>query len=192
MTITLALNRKNPSRLLDTIREALAAQPSNLRVELVGPGFIVPDHALMLFHALRNRPATTRLHIHSHTCLSDGAILVWLAGDSRSIRPDAWIQLSGTAEPDIPLPHPLFPSAIPLAAEYPSETDLRSIHTHLDEFLPVHEIAGLRLLHADLADLALLSTPGEADPLDLLLSHATDQPQHPSAPEFHGPRTTRR
>jgi hypothetical protein len=31
--------------------------------------------------------------MHTHTCLSNGAELIWLAADTRTIRADAWIQL---------------------------------------------------------------------------------------------------
>ena len=139
----------------------------SLRIELLGPGMMLHDTALMLFHELRSRPSSFRLHIHSHTCLLDGAVLLWLAGDTRSIRPDAWIQIGAVDEffPTPPESSTEYPTAIAVLEESPAETDLRTIHRHLDEHLPVAEIAGLRLFEPDLRDLHLLSDPGAKDPL---------------------------
>jgi hypothetical protein len=161
-THSLTLTDKKPARLLAGIRAALAHPAPRLHLDLLGPGFMLHDTALMVYHALRDRPASTHLHIHSHTCLSDGAVLVWLAGDSRSIRPDAWIELTDPHAPEPPpaTNSPDYPTAIHTEDEFPSTTDLRSIRAHLDEFLPVREITGLRLFPAELRDLGLL------DPLD--------------------------
>jgi hypothetical protein len=163
----LNLAEKNPSRLLATLQSGLEEAKRSLRIELLGPGMMLHDTALMLFHELRSRPSTLRLHIHSHTCLLDGAILVWLAGDTRTIRPDAWIQIGAIDEffPTPPESSTDYPSAIAVLEESPAETDLRTIHRHLDEFLPVPEIAGLRLFEPTLSELHLLSRPGAPDPL---------------------------
>jgi hypothetical protein len=163
----LNLAEKNPSRLLATLQSGLAEAKRSLHIELLGPGVMVHDTALMLYHEILSRPSPLRLHIHSHTCLLDGAVLLWLAGNTRSIRPDAWIQVRALNESwgANPTPSPDYPTAIAVLEESPAETDLRTIHRHLGEYLPVHEITGLRLFPAELSELHLLSDPGTKDPL---------------------------
>lgn len=160
----LYLAQKNPARILEAIQTGLAAGGENLRIDLLGPGCMLNDTALMAYHVLRERPGSMRLHAHSHTCLINGAILPWLAADTRSIRPDAWIQVSHPREGGEPLGLKEYPTALS-GEEPPSLTDLRTIHRLLNEFLPVEEIAGMRLFEADLRELGLISEPGEIDPL---------------------------
>lgn len=58
---------------------------------LIGPGQLLMDTALALYEIILARPAGVRLHVHSHTWLEDAEVLVWLAGDTRTLRPGAWI-----------------------------------------------------------------------------------------------------
>lgn len=178
----LNLAEKNPSRLLATLQSGLAEAKRSLRIELLGPGVMVHDTALMLYHEILSRPSPLRLHIHSHTCLLDGAVLLWLAGDTRTIRPDAWIQIGAIDEffPTPPESSTDYPTAIAVLEESPAETDLRTIHRHLDEHLPVPEIAGLRLFEPDLRELHLLSDPGTTDPL---AAYFQSEPPSADAPE---------
>jgi hypothetical protein len=86
-------------------------------------------------------------------------VLIWLAADTRTIRADAWIQLCHV--PKTPKPrrnrqHTNYASGLPVEDEQPADTDLRTIMRHLDEWLPVSEIAGMRLFERDLRDLALI------------------------------------
>lgn len=164
--MVLNLSDRNPARLLSGLREGLALNGGAVHLELVGPALMCHDTALMLYHELRSRPRVGHLHIHSHTCLFDGAVLLWLAGDSRTLRPDGWIQLS-----EIPCTPPTgrasrpggvdYCEAIAASEERPADTDLRRIMDHLDEWLPVHEIAGLRLFPNELRDLGLLASEAE-------------------------------
>lgn len=154
--IHLNLAERDPTRLLATIEEALAGEPGEITIELIGPGILLHDNALMLFEELRNRPAHTRLHVRARTCLIDGAILLWLAGDTRSMREDGWIQLSaaqgGLADAD----GTDGGVSLLIEDEEPANTDLRSIHRHIGEWLPVHEITGRRLFENELREFGLL------------------------------------
>jgi hypothetical protein len=87
--------------------------------------------------------------------------------DSRSIRPDAWIQVSDGEEilEECNPGHGDYSTAVLAACESAANTDLRTIFHLLDEYLPVSEIAGLRLFESDLRDLGLIRHPEEADPL---------------------------
>jgi len=122
----------------------------------------------MLFEELQNRPSQTRLHIRARTCLIDGAVLLWLAGDTRSMRPDGWIQItalpvtpqnSGGGFDDV---------SFLIEDEEPANTDLRSIHRHINEWLPVQEIAGLRLFEKDLREFGMLDDTESSNHLTAL------------------------
>ena len=158
----LNLSDTNPSKLLQTLQAAFMNKDKNVTLDLLGPGLILNDTALMLYEEIRNRPSCTKVHIHSRTCLFDGAILLWLAGDTRTIRSDAWIQVSEIPEEPIRPQRPHrrrlaeYSNAIPIRDEYPAETDLRSIIKFLGAWLPVEEIAGLRLFESELRDLGLI------------------------------------
>jgi hypothetical protein len=176
----LNLADKNPARLLASLRGILSGADSSLQIDLTGPGSLMPDTALMIFHELRARPSSLRVHIHSHTCLFDGSILVWLAGNTRSIRPDAWIQVSSISSfsRQKRATNRDYPGAVP-AEEPAHETDLRSIMVHMDEYIPVAEIAGLRVFPKDLHDLGILDVVGDPDPLAQIFN-ATHNPPPPA------------
>jgi hypothetical protein len=161
----LNLAEKNPSRLLAAIQNALAEYHDSLHIELLGPGVMVPDTALMIYHELCKRPSHMTIHAYSHTCLMDGAILIWLLADTRSIRPDAWIQVSeaGGFDQDSICGRGDYATAVLAAEETAADTDTRTVHRLLDEFLPVSEIAGLRLFEPDLRELGLLRAEDEPD-----------------------------
>jgi hypothetical protein len=163
----LNLAEKNPSRLLTSIQTAISQPRKSLSLELLGPGIMMPDTALMAYHALKARPDTLSIHAHSHTCLIDGAILPWLMADTRSMRPDAWIQVSDGEEilDGCSPGHGDYSTAVLAACESAATTDLRTIFHLLDEYLPVSEIAGLRLFESDLRDLGLIQHPDDPDPL---------------------------
>lgn len=162
----LNLADKSPARLLASLRGILTAAGNSIHIELTGPGSLLPDTALMLFHELRAGSKSRHIHIHSHTCLFDGSILVWLASNSRSIRPDAWIQVSEIPDEVMESGQTdrYYPTAL-CAEECPQDTDMRNVLTYMNEYLPVSEIAGLRVFPADLCELGILNPAGEGDPI---------------------------
>lgn len=164
-SIHLNLAERDPSRLLGILESAFSRAPAELTIELIGPGILLHDNALMLFEEIQNRPAHTRLHVRARTCLVDGAILLWLAGDTRSMRADGWIQLS--AIPAIPTEQDCagLGGAILIDDEDPAHTDLRAVVSHIDEWLPVQEIAGLRLFERDLRGFGLLDEAASEEQL---------------------------
>jgi hypothetical protein len=155
----LNLSERDPAILLSSVYEALREDTDKITLELLGPGMMLHDTALMLFEVLRNRPPHIHLHAHSHTCLFNGAALIWLAADTRTIRADAWIQLCHVPKTPNPRRNRVrsnYTSSLPVEEEQPADTDLRTIMRHLDEWLPVSEVAGMRLFEKDLRDLALI------------------------------------
>jgi len=181
----LNLAEKNPSRLLTALQAALSDEPATLNIELIGPGALFHDTALMLHEEIRKRPPGTRIHARARTCLMDGAILLWLAADSRSMRSDTWIQLSQLPEESHFCANENYPSSIRASEEAPSETDFRTIVRYIDEFLPVHEIAGFRLFEPDLRELGILDGIEESNHLAKLFnptpSQDADSPYDPTA-----------
>ena len=191
----LNLAESDPSRLLSVLQSALDAAPECLTLELLGPGILLHDTALMLHAAILARPSGTRIHAHSHTCLVDGAVLLWLAADTRSIRADAWIQLSEIppAPACLSIPSKIrsnYSTAIFAEEENPADTDLRALIGHLGQWLPTSEIAGLRLFVEDLKELGLIEDAGSQAVLNALFSPpleeadtGTTSPRVPASPE---------
>ncbi|MFM8982044.1 MAG: hypothetical protein ACKOLA_03895, partial [Spartobacteria bacterium] len=93
MTIHLNLSSGDHIAQLQMLQSALARAKGSLRVELFGPVALLADTALTFFEVLRNRPTHLQVHIHTWTCLSEGAVLFWLGGDTRSMRSDTWIEI---------------------------------------------------------------------------------------------------
>lgn len=182
--IRLNLAERDSSRLLTILEEAFADAPLELTLELIGPGILLHDNALMLFEEIRNRPSCTRLHVRARTCLMDGAILLWLAGDTRSMRADTWIQISALdsvshemdSDSDTP---PL------IEDEAPATTDLRTIHNHINEWLPVRESAGLRLFESELREFGLLDDSESTDQLVALFQAELPSPAPELQNQYH-------
>lgn len=178
-SIHLNLAERDPSRLLGILESAFSRAPAELTIELIGPGILLHDNALMLFEEIRNRPSQTRLHVRARTCLVDGAILLWLAGDTRSMRTDGWIQLSGMPETPAERDSAGLGGAIHIDDEEPAHTDLRAVISHIDEWLPVQEIAGLRLFKTDLRGFGLLDDAASEEQLAAYFSPKTDDANCP-------------
>lgn len=178
--IHLNLSERDPARLLGLLESAFSQAQENLTIELVGPGFLLHDNALMLFEEMRNRPSHIKLHVRARTCLVDGAILLWLTGDTRSMRNDGWIQLSAMPSRPALREDGKNERAILIEDEEPALTDLRTVFSHIDEWLPVHEIAGLRLFEADLREFGLLDDATSAAQLAAYFSQEIISPVEPS------------
>jgi len=90
--INLALNFGFESKTIEIADKFQAAVPgTKFKVCLFDSG-IVPIDAVLAFHEIaRTRPKGIALHIHSHVCLMGSELLLWLAGDTRTLRSDAWI-----------------------------------------------------------------------------------------------------
>lgn len=166
----LNLAEKNPSRLLSALQAALAEKPKTLNIELIGPGALCHDTALMLHEEIRKRPAGIRIHVRARTCLMDGAILLWLAADTRSMRDDTWIQISALPDENLFCGSEHYPNSIRASEESPSETDFRTILRYIGEYLPVHEIAGFRLFEPELRELGVLNDDKSPDLLARLFN----------------------
>jgi len=129
------------------LKRALAKKPRALYLDIVGTGEIPADVALRFRAALMERSLKTRIVTNARSSLQGGSALLWLLGDSRTIREDARIYFRRTSlsaddevqengDPDEPQYRDSY-SAID-----PEEGDYARVLQLIDEFLPVREMAG--------------------------------------------------
>src|SRR5579859_2919091 len=71
------------------LKRVLAKKPRTLQIEIIGTGEIPADSALRFRTALMDRSPKTRVVTNAHSTLQGGTLLLWLLGDSRTIRDDA-------------------------------------------------------------------------------------------------------
>jgi len=154
VTIFMNLSSGDHIAQLQMLQSALVRAKKSLRVEIFGPGSLLADTALVFFDVLRNKRPDLHVHIHTWTCLNEGSVLFWLGGDTRSMRSDTWIEI-----PELP------ESAgerfevcrsVPACEESPATTDMRTLLSHVGHWLPVSEVAGLRLFQHELSQFGLL------------------------------------
>lgn len=162
-TIQLDLTETHPSVLLNTLRACLAKKKQRIELEIIGPGCIMADTALMLYDELMNRPPGAFLTTNARSCLLNGAVLLWLAGEHRTMRHDAWIQVDSIP----PLPgsgkrksKPANPATseppIRSSDESPSDTDYRIIARYLDMYMPLEDVSDRRIFVPELEELGLI------------------------------------
>lgn len=129
------------------LEQTLAKKPKVLHIELVGTGEIEADAALRFRAVLMERSPTTRIVTHARSSLQGGSVLLWLLGDSRTIREDARIYFRRTtfSEDDV-----VQESGAQNEPAYrdscqwldPEEGDYARVLELINEFLPVSEMAG--------------------------------------------------
>ena len=134
------------------LERALAKKPRTLRIELVGAGEIPADVALRFRAGLMEHSPRTRIVTTAHSSLQGGSVLLWLLGDSRTIREDARLYFRRTtwSEEDEVRENggedePVYRDSY--SAIDPDEGDYARVLEIINEFLPVKEMAG-RLIGA--------------------------------------------
>src|SRR5688500_257855 len=129
------------------LERALAKKPRILRIELVGTGEVQADVALRFRAVLMERSPKTRIVTMARSSLQGGSVLIWLLGDSRTIRNDARLYFRRTTwseedevrengESDQPSYRDSYSSVDP------EEGDYERVLEVINEFLPVQEMAG--------------------------------------------------
>jgi hypothetical protein len=134
------------------LERALAKKPRVLRIEIVGTGEMPPDVALRFRNALMDRSPRTRIVTNAHSRLQGGSVLLWLLGDSRTIRDDARLYFRRTTWSEEDEVHENGDPGEPAyrdshSAVDPDEGDYARVLQLINEFLPVKEMAG-RLIGA--------------------------------------------
>ena len=129
------------------LERALAKKPRVLQIEIVGTGEIPADVALRLRVALMARSPRTRIVTHAKSSLQGGSVLLWLLGDSRTIRDDARLHFRRTTlSEDDEVQENGGPDEPRYRDSYsevdPDEGDYARVLQLINEFLPVQEMAG--------------------------------------------------
>jgi hypothetical protein len=151
------------------IETALARKPETFQIDLIGSGELSPDTALLIRSVLQNRSAQTHLITNARSSLQGGSVLVWLLGDTRLMRDDAHLYfrrpVSQSEDGDREAWKDDEPSASDLDME---ELDYARVLQHINEYLPVKELAGCAI------DLRVLKQFGLVDNAkgDLFLASA--------------------
>jgi hypothetical protein len=125
------------------MEKALARMPEKLQLDIIGSGELSPDMALLFRSVLMNRSPKTHLITNARSSLQGGAVLVWLMGDTRLIREDAKLYFRKPNKDDEDDDGEDWKDE----KSDDSETDLEEIDyeqalQHIDNFLPVKELAG--------------------------------------------------
>ena len=129
------------------LKRVLAKKPRTLQIEIIGTGEISADSALRFRTALMERSPKTRIVTNAHSTLQGGSALLWLLGDSRTIRDDARlyfrrttvseddeVQVNGANE------EPAYRDSY--STIDPDEGDYARVLQIINEYLPVKEMAG--------------------------------------------------
>lgn len=92
ITINLPLTGAFDARTIELADRFQEAKPSDeFKLCLYDTGNVVVDAALAFYEIVQTRPQGIRVHVHSHVCLMGAEVLIWLAGDTRTLRSNAWI-----------------------------------------------------------------------------------------------------
>lgn len=131
------------------LERVLAKKPKVLQIEIVGTSEIPADVALRFRAALMQRSPKTRIVTHARSSLSGGSVLLWLLGDSRTIRDDARLYFRRTtlSEDDVVQENGVWKEDEPRYRDSyswidPDEGDYARVLEVINEFLPVNEMAG--------------------------------------------------
>src|SRR6266566_6423832 len=131
------------------LKRVLAKKPRTLQIEIIGIGEMPADSALRFRTALMERSPKTRVVTNAHSTLQGGSLLLWLLGDSRTIRDDARlyfrrttlseddeVQVNGAWKDQEPAYRDLYSTIDP------DEGDYARVLQIINEYLPVKEMAG--------------------------------------------------
>jgi hypothetical protein len=127
----------------------LAKRPRTLQIEIIGTGEIPADSALRFRAALMERSPKTRIVMNAHSSLQGGSVLLWLLGDSRTIREDARLYFRHTTlseDDEVQANGPWRDREPAYRDSYstadPDEGDYAQVLQIINEYLPVKEMAG--------------------------------------------------
>jgi hypothetical protein len=138
----------NYAERIEELKRALAKKPRALQIEIGGTGEMSADVALRFRAALMERSPKTRIVMNAHSSLQGGSVLLWLLGDSRTIREDArlyfrrttWSEEDEVKENGTKNDEPAYRDSY--SEIDPDEGDYARVLQLINEFLPVKEMAG--------------------------------------------------
>jgi hypothetical protein len=134
---------------LAELERSLAKKPRGLRIEIIGSGEIPADVALRFRAVLMERSPKTRIVTDARSSLQGGSVLLWLLGETRTIRDDAKLYFRHTtlSEDDVVPEKGVWKEVEPRYRDSyseidPDEGDYARVLEIINEFLPVKEMAG--------------------------------------------------
>jgi len=161
------------------LETALAAKPRELQIDLMGEGEMQADWVLLLRSILKQRSPKTRIITNARSSLLGGSVLTWLLGDRRLIREDARIffrrattTVTGEEDDESTWEEGESKHGSTYVEADPEEAGYAQVLQHINEFLPVQEMAGRMIDVATLRQFGLV----ENDKLDRFLTAAFSGP----------------
>ena len=124
------------------LEKALARKPEKLQLDIIGSGELSPDTALLMRSVLLGRAPKTHLITNARSSLQGGAALVWLMGDTRLIREDAKLYFRKSNEDEDDDDEDWKGEKSDDSETDLEEVDYAQVLQHIDNFLPVKELAG--------------------------------------------------
>ena len=124
------------------LEKALARKPEKLQLDIIGSGELSPDTALLMRSVLLGRSLKTHLITNARSSLQGGAVLVWLMGDTRLIREDAKVYFRKSNEDEDDDGEDWKDEKSDDSETDLEEVDYAQVLQHIDNFLPVKELAG--------------------------------------------------
>ncbi len=133
------------------MERTLGRKPRRFQIDLVGSGELPPDSALLIRSMLLKRSTRTHLITNARSSLQGASVLVWLLGDTRLMLEDAKLYFRAVNEEETA---EVWNDEDCKPFDSSSETDLEEVDyaqvlEHINQFLPVKELAG-RLIDAPL------------------------------------------
>jgi hypothetical protein len=142
------------------LESMLAKKPARLQIEFVGSGEIPPDSALLMRSILLKRAPRTRIVTNARSSLQGATLLIWLLGDTRTIREDARLHFRA-AGPFVSNDAVTGWKDRSFCQEEAMEEEdyVRVLHA-INEFLPVKELAGRPVEVSVLKEFGLIDNKG--------------------------------
>ncbi len=165
------------AKFISDLELSFARKPQVVAVDLIGPGALLPDTALVLHEVIAARSRETLFVTRARSGLINASILPWLQGDRREMRSTGWVYLHISKA----LKKKLNPARVAEAEDPPwcddgpfgffledshYMADWEQVLRLIEPYLPLEDIAGKRLGASDLRDLGIL----EGNPIDRLLA----------------------
>ena len=176
------------------LETALAAKPRELQIDLMGEGEMQADWVLLLRSILKQRSPKTQIITNARSSLSGGSVLAWLLGDRRLIREDARVffrrattTVTGEEDDESTWEEGESNHGSTYVEADPEEAGYAQVLQHINEFLPVQEMAGRMIDVATLRQFGLV----ENDKLDRFLMAAFSGPMTKEAAPVSEPKPKR-
>lgn len=173
------------------LEKVLRRKPKTLHIDMVGTGEIPPDSALLLRSVLLARSPKTRIVTNAKSSLQGSSVMVWLLGESRTIRDGARVYFRNTTLPEDAEvdPHGDWQKDEPKYRDSYSEIDVREadyarVLEVINEFLPVRELADRLIGVAVLRQFSLV----ENEHVDSFLATAFGKSERPKSSRALVPR----